>query len=136
MERAATIDFAKARAQARDVTTTINREGMPHPTFVRASQNMAATASLLDTFSASFTSGVDKVYRQLRDILSYSRRKARSSGGLRFPSRAQAVLRAADKGPRWNTPQQELRLHQRGSILSLTRPPEQSPRAPDVSLGL
>jgi hypothetical protein len=88
MERAATVNFAKARARDRDVTTIINHEGMPHPTFAKASQNMAMTVVLLDTFFASFTSGVDKVYRLLRDILGYSRQKARSSGGLRFPSRA------------------------------------------------
>jgi hypothetical protein len=58
MERAATIDFAKARARARDVTVAINNEGTPRPTF-----------ALLDTLPVPSTGMVDKVYGQLRDIL-------------------------------------------------------------------
>jgi hypothetical protein len=37
IEQAATIDFVKARARARDVTTAINHEGTLRPTFARAS---------------------------------------------------------------------------------------------------
>jgi hypothetical protein len=48
---------------------TINREGLPHPTFARASQNVAAVVALLDTLPTSSTDGVDKVYRRLKDIL-------------------------------------------------------------------
>jgi hypothetical protein len=70
MERAATIDFTKAQAQAKSIAVTINHEGTPHPTFVRASQNMAAAAAPLDTLTAPSTDEVDKVYLQLKDILS------------------------------------------------------------------
>jgi hypothetical protein len=42
---------------------------MPHPTFARASQNMAATATLLDTLPMPSTDGIDMVYHQLKDIL-------------------------------------------------------------------
>jgi hypothetical protein len=42
---------------------------MTHPTFARASQNVAAAATLLDTFLTPSTNGVNKVYRQVRDIL-------------------------------------------------------------------
>jgi hypothetical protein len=35
-ERAATIDFTKAQARARAITTTINHEGTSRPTFARA----------------------------------------------------------------------------------------------------
>jgi hypothetical protein len=69
MERATTINFTKAQAWARTIATTINHEGMPCPSFARAIQNVAATMALLDTFSTPSTDGVDKVYRQLRDIL-------------------------------------------------------------------
>jgi hypothetical protein len=62
-EQVATINFAKARAWAKAVTAAINHEGTLHPTFARASQNVAATAGLLDTLPASSTDGVSKVYR-------------------------------------------------------------------------
>jgi hypothetical protein len=39
------------------------------PTVARASQNVATTATILDTLSAPSTDGVDKVYQQLKDIL-------------------------------------------------------------------
>jgi uncharacterized protein YqfA (UPF0365 family) len=63
MERAATIDFTKARALVRAIATAINHECTPRPTFARASQNMVAAAALLDTLPAPSTNGVDKVYR-------------------------------------------------------------------------
>jgi hypothetical protein len=69
IERAATIDFTKIRARARATTTAINHEGTPHPTFARASQNVATTVALLDTLPAPSTDGVGKVYHQLKDIL-------------------------------------------------------------------
>jgi hypothetical protein len=69
MERPIMIDLTKAQAQARATAAAINREGAPHPTFTRASQNMAAVAALLDTLSAPSSDGVDKVYRQFNDIL-------------------------------------------------------------------
>jgi hypothetical protein len=43
-ERATTIDFTEAQAQARAIAATINHGGMLHRTFARASQNVAATA--------------------------------------------------------------------------------------------
>jgi hypothetical protein len=70
MERAATINFTKARAQARAIAATINREGPPHLTFTTASQNMAIAAAILDTLLVPSTDGVDKVYRHLKNILS------------------------------------------------------------------
>jgi hypothetical protein len=69
-ERAATIDYTKAQARARAVAIAINQEGMPHPTFPRASQNVAVAATILDTLSAPSTGGVSMVYQQLKDILS------------------------------------------------------------------
>jgi hypothetical protein len=63
-ERAATIDFTKAQARARAITTTINHEGTSRPTFARASQNVAAATVLLDTLPAPSSDGVDKVYDQ------------------------------------------------------------------------
>jgi hypothetical protein len=69
MVQATSIDFTKARARARALAATINHEGMPHPTFARASQNMAATVVLLDTLSVPSIDGVDRVYHLLRDIL-------------------------------------------------------------------
>jgi hypothetical protein len=68
-ERAATIDFTKAQAQAMPVVTTINCEGPPRPTFAKASQNMAVVVALLYTLPAPSTNGVDRVYHQLGDIL-------------------------------------------------------------------
>jgi hypothetical protein len=58
MERAAIIEFIKAQARARAVTATINHEGMSHPTFAKASQNVAAAATLLDTLLMPSTDGV------------------------------------------------------------------------------
>jgi hypothetical protein len=43
--------------------------GGQHPTLARANQNVATMVMLLDTFPASFTDGVDKVYQQLKDLL-------------------------------------------------------------------
>jgi hypothetical protein len=64
-----TINFTKARARAKSITATINYEGLPHPTFARASQNVALVAALLDTLPAPSIDRVDKVYYQLKDIL-------------------------------------------------------------------
>jgi hypothetical protein len=63
MERATSIDFTKARAQARAVTTAVDHEGP------QASQNVVAAATLLDTLPMPSIDGVDKVYHQLKDIL-------------------------------------------------------------------
>jgi hypothetical protein len=63
------VNLTDAQARARDVTPAINQEGPPHPTFVWASQNVAAAAALLDTLPAPSTDGVDKVYHQLKHIL-------------------------------------------------------------------
>jgi hypothetical protein len=68
-ERPVTIDLTKAWAWDRAVATAINREGLPHPTFTRASQNVAVMVELLDTLLAPSTDGVDKVYHQLKDNL-------------------------------------------------------------------
>jgi hypothetical protein len=43
---------------------------MPHPTFAKATQNVAVAVALLDTLPVPSTDGVDKVYHHLRDILS------------------------------------------------------------------
>jgi hypothetical protein len=69
MERAATIDYTKARARARAITVAINHEGTPHPTFPGASQNVALVVALLVTLSAPSTDRVGKVYQQLKGIL-------------------------------------------------------------------
>jgi hypothetical protein len=37
VERATTVDLTNSRARARDVATTINREGAQRPTFTKAS---------------------------------------------------------------------------------------------------
>jgi hypothetical protein len=49
----------------------INHEGGggQHPTFARASQNVAVAAALLDTLPTPSTDWVDKVYQQLKNIL-------------------------------------------------------------------
>jgi hypothetical protein len=39
------------------------------PIFTRASQHVAATATLLDTLSAPSTKGVGEVYQRLKNIL-------------------------------------------------------------------
>jgi hypothetical protein len=44
----------------------INSEGGQRPAFVRASQNAATRATLLDTLPAPSADGVDMLYRQLR----------------------------------------------------------------------
>jgi hypothetical protein len=69
MEQDATINFTRALAWARAITATINHKGMPCLTFARASQNVAAAAGLLDTLPTPSTSGLNKVYCQLRGIL-------------------------------------------------------------------
>jgi hypothetical protein len=69
IERVVTVDLTKAWARARAIVAAINREGVPCPTFIRASQNMAVAAALLDTLPAPFGNGVDRVYGQLKDIL-------------------------------------------------------------------
>jgi hypothetical protein len=50
----------------------INREGGGGQclAFTRAIQNLAIMTALLDTLAAPSTDGVDKVYEQLKDILS------------------------------------------------------------------
>jgi hypothetical protein len=55
------VDFTTVRARARDVITTINKEGMQHPAFARDSQIVATTAALLDTLPAPSDDGVDRV---------------------------------------------------------------------------
>jgi hypothetical protein len=68
-ERATTIDFTKAWAWAIAIADAINHEGMPHPTFARASQNVVVAATLLDTLAVHSTNRVGKVYHQLMNIL-------------------------------------------------------------------
>jgi hypothetical protein len=67
--KATTIDLTKGRARARAIVAAINREAPPHPTFARASQNVAAASTPLDTLPTPSTDGVDMVYDQLKDIL-------------------------------------------------------------------
>jgi hypothetical protein len=66
MEWVTTIEFTKARAWAWAIAATINHEATPHPTFAKASQNMAVATTLLDNLPAPCTDGVGKVYRQLK----------------------------------------------------------------------
>jgi uncharacterized protein YecE (DUF72 family) len=47
----------------------INHEERQHPTFTKASQNVAVVTVLLYTFPAPSTDRVDKVYQQLKNIL-------------------------------------------------------------------
>jgi hypothetical protein len=63
MERAATINYTKARARSRAIAivVTINHDGMPHPTFAKASQNVDAVIALLDTLPTPSTNEVGKV---------------------------------------------------------------------------
>jgi hypothetical protein len=65
-----TIDLTKAQARAKAVDATINCELPPCPAFTRVSQNVAAVATLLDTLFVPSTNGADRVYHQLKDILS------------------------------------------------------------------
>jgi hypothetical protein len=48
-EWAAAINYTKARALAGAIAVAIKHEGMPHPTFPRASQNVVVATTLLDT---------------------------------------------------------------------------------------
>jgi hypothetical protein len=68
-ERGLMVDLTTTSAQDRDVATAINREGTQHPAFARASQNMVAAVAFLHTLPAPFTDRVDRVFRQLKDIL-------------------------------------------------------------------
>jgi hypothetical protein len=65
------VNLTNARARARDVAAAINCEGSSCPTFARASLNVAAAATLLNTLPLPSTDRVDKV-----SILSPSRSKA------------------------------------------------------------
>jgi hypothetical protein len=51
------------------MAAALNREGLPRPTFTRASQNVSTIVALLDTLPAPSTDELDKVYHQLKDIL-------------------------------------------------------------------
>jgi hypothetical protein len=68
-EQATAINYTKARSQARAIAVAINHEGTPHPTFPRASENVATTIALLDTLPVPSTDGVSKVYQQMKNIL-------------------------------------------------------------------
>jgi hypothetical protein len=69
MEWAIMVDLTKARTWARAAADAMNHEGAPHPAFTWGIQTVA-TAAQLDTLHASSTIEVDKVYHQLKDILS------------------------------------------------------------------
>jgi hypothetical protein len=69
MKRAATVGYTTARAWVRAIAIAINHNGTPHTTFPRASQNVVAATTLLDTLPAPSTDGARKVYQQLKDIL-------------------------------------------------------------------
>jgi hypothetical protein len=68
-ERDIMVDFTTAWAQGMNVITTINCDGVPRLAFARANQNVAATIALLDTLPAPYVDEVDKVYRQLKEII-------------------------------------------------------------------
>jgi hypothetical protein len=87
IEHATAIEYTKAQALARAITATINQEGTPHPTFPRASQNVAATTMRLDTVPATSTDGVDKVYHHLKGIL-----------GIAAEQQAESLLQWRAKG--------------------------------------
>jgi hypothetical protein len=70
MERAIIVDLTKARTWARAAADAMNHEGAPHPAFTWGIQTVATAAAQLDTLHASSTIEVDKVYHQLKDILS------------------------------------------------------------------
>jgi hypothetical protein len=63
--RCVTVDLPTSRAQARDVATAINHNGLPRLAFTGASQNMAAAVTLLDTLRVPSTNRVGRVYHQL-----------------------------------------------------------------------
>jgi hypothetical protein len=69
IESAVIVDLTNDRARARDGAAIINREGVQHPAFTRASQNVATVAALLDTLPGPSNDGKDNVYHQLKDIL-------------------------------------------------------------------
>jgi hypothetical protein len=52
-----------------NVIATINYDGVPRLAFTWANQNVAATIALLDTLPAPYVDEVDKVYRQLKEII-------------------------------------------------------------------
>jgi hypothetical protein len=68
-ERAITVDLTNVRARARDIATSINPEGTQHHAFTKASHNVVAAVVFLYTLLTPSVDGVDKVYRQLKDIL-------------------------------------------------------------------
>jgi hypothetical protein len=61
-ERGITVDLSTARSQARDVVAAISYDGARQPAFARASQNVAAAATLLNTLPTISTDGADRVY--------------------------------------------------------------------------
>jgi hypothetical protein len=65
METNLMVDLTTAQAQAKGVALTISREGGQHPSFTRASQNVAAVMTLLDTLPTPSVDGVDRLYLEL-----------------------------------------------------------------------
>jgi hypothetical protein len=70
-ERILMMDLTITRAQSKGVTPAISHEGGggQHPTFARASQNVAIVATLLDMLPPPSIDGVDWLYHQLGEIL-------------------------------------------------------------------
>jgi hypothetical protein len=58
VERILTVDLTTTQAQAKGVAPAISCEGRQRPAYARGSQNVAATAMLLDTLSAPSTNEV------------------------------------------------------------------------------
>jgi hypothetical protein len=63
------VDLTTTRAQDRGIVGAINHEGMQQPAFAMASQNLASTTTLLNNLHAPSADRVDRVYRQLKEIL-------------------------------------------------------------------
>jgi hypothetical protein len=68
-ERVVTVDLTTSQARPKGIAPAISRDGGPCPAFTSASQNVTTVAVLLDTLAAPSADGVDRVYRQLREIL-------------------------------------------------------------------
>jgi hypothetical protein len=117
MEQAMMVDLTTARARARDIVAAINREGTHHPALAKASQNVAASAVLLDTLPALSTNGVDRVYHRMKYILGIAatlQAETPSCAALRSRSRAWAAIRPTDRRLLRNPPWQGRLPHQLG----------------------
>jgi hypothetical protein len=63
------VDLTTARTQAMGVTLALSCERGQCPAFARASQNMTAVTTLLSALPPPSVDRVDRLYRQLEEIL-------------------------------------------------------------------